>query len=400
MEKKRILFMAEAVTLAHVSRLAVLAESLDPSMYEVHFACEDGYDFVFKNKHFQRWHLPCASPAEFLRKLASGNRLYDYSTLQNYIEQDSELIGKVRPDAIIGDFRLSLAISAPVNKVPYVTVTNAYWSPYAQQQFPLPEHPMVRLCGVTLAELCFRAARPAIFAYHIRPLNALRRRHGLPAFDSLPDAYTHADYTLYADLPELVPTRNLPSNHHYIGPIVWSPDIASPSWYDKVQTDSQSIYVTFGSSGRFDLLPEVIDALSPMPVNVFVATAGRCSLPGKLPDNVYVATYLPDTFAGLSDLVICNGGSPTVYQALVKGKPVIGIASNMDQFLNMKYVSRAGAGLLLRAGRTSSTKVRSAVETLLRGNEYRAAARHIAAAAAQYSTPSRFREFMAGMVAL
>jgi len=399
MKKKRILFMAEAVTLAHVSRLAVLAQALDPAVYEVHFACENGYDFVFKDAHFQRWHLPCTSPAEFLRKLASGKRLYDYSTLHSYIGQDSQLIGKIRPDMIVGDFRLSLAISAPVNKVPYATITNAYWSPYAPQQFPMPEHPMVRLCGVTLAEVLFQAVRPAIFAHHIRPLNALRRRHGLPAFDSLPDAYTHADYTLYADLPELVPTRNPPSNHHYIGPIIWYPDIASPPWYDKVKSGSQNIYVTFGSSGRFDLLPEVIDALSPMPVNVFVATAGRYSPPGRLPDNVYVATYLPETVAGLSDLVICNGGSPTVYQALVKGKPVIGIASNMDQYLNMKYVSSAGAGLLLRAGHTSSTRVRAAVEALLHADEYRAAARRIAAAATHYSTPARFREFVADTVA-
>ena len=34
----RILFIAEAVSLAHIARPFVLAQSLDPSRYEVHFA--------------------------------------------------------------------------------------------------------------------------------------------------------------------------------------------------------------------------------------------------------------------------------------------------------------------------------------------------------------------------
>lgn len=42
--RRRILFVAEAVTLAHVVRPFALAQSLDPSRYEVHFACDPRYN--------------------------------------------------------------------------------------------------------------------------------------------------------------------------------------------------------------------------------------------------------------------------------------------------------------------------------------------------------------------
>ena len=36
-------------------------------------------------------------------------------------------------------------------KVPYVNVTNAYWSPYARPRYRMPSHPVVDIVGVTVA---------------------------------------------------------------------------------------------------------------------------------------------------------------------------------------------------------------------------------------------------------
>jgi len=45
--KPRILFVAEAVTLAHVARPAVLAQALDRDVYEVFFATASRYNELF-----------------------------------------------------------------------------------------------------------------------------------------------------------------------------------------------------------------------------------------------------------------------------------------------------------------------------------------------------------------
>ena len=98
--RKRILFVAEAVTLAHVSRPFVLAQSLDPLEFEVHFACASQFDFVFTKASFQRRKINSISPESFLRALATGSRLYSRRTLCRYVEEDLELIRMVRPDVI------------------------------------------------------------------------------------------------------------------------------------------------------------------------------------------------------------------------------------------------------------------------------------------------------------
>ena len=64
-------------------------------------------------------------------------------------------------------------------------------------------------------------------------------------------------------------------------------------------------------------------------------------------------------------MVICNGGSLTSYQALAAGKPIIGLPSNLDQFLNMQALERSGAGVGIRADRFDRNHLQAAVAALL-----------------------------------
>src|SRR3989442_11980371 len=125
--RKRILFIAEAVTLAHVTRPFVLARSLEPAEFEVHFACASRFDFVFLKAGFRRWKINSIPTQSFLDALRAGSRPYNRRTLERYVDEDLELIETVHPDLIVGDFRLSLAVSGPISKVPYAALTNAYW---------------------------------------------------------------------------------------------------------------------------------------------------------------------------------------------------------------------------------------------------------------------------------
>ena len=59
------------------------------------------------------------------------------------------------------------------------------------------------------------------------------------------------------------------------------------------------------------------------------------------------------------------GGSPTSQQALAAGVPVLGIASDMDQFLNMAAVVNADVGVLLRADRLGNRRIHEVVGKML-----------------------------------
>jgi UDP:flavonoid glycosyltransferase YjiC (YdhE family) len=114
MSRKRVLFVSENITLAQVVRLVTLADALADDLYEVHFACGDFPDFIFKHRAWKRWPLWTVPAKKVFRSLESGGRLYSGGVLQRYVNADLEVIRQVKPDLIVGDLRWSLNVSAPV----------------------------------------------------------------------------------------------------------------------------------------------------------------------------------------------------------------------------------------------------------------------------------------------
>ena len=333
--------------------------------------------------------------ADFAQAIAQGKPLYNIETLIQYVENDLELLDNVKPDLVVGDFRLSLAVSAPLRRIPYAAVVNAYWSPYADIDYPVPDLPMTRFLGVRLAQKLFNIIRPVAFAMHARPLNRVRCYYGLsPLGSDLRNIYTWGDYTLYADLPELVPTRPLPANHRYLGPPLWSVHAPLPDWWHYLSDNKPVILMIMGSSGHAELLPIALSALSELPITVIAATAGKIELP-NVPANAFVVDYLPlDLVARRASLIICNGGSLTTCQAIASGVPILGICSNMDQLLNMIAIERLGAGLCLRAASIKPAQLKEAVLTVLKTPTYARAAEQARKQFRQVDTGQRFRAFI------
>lgn len=378
-DRLRVLLFAEAVTLAHVARPIALARALDPARYEVMLACDPRYAAFTAGGHWRCADLRSIPSEQFNRALARGAPVYDLPTLESYVEQDQALIDAFKPDLIVGDFRLSLSVSARLARVPYLTIANAYWSPHYRGGFLLPVLPMTRWLPLPVAAMLFHTFRPIAFAAHCRPMNRLRERHGLPVLGhDLRRVYTDADHHLVPDVASLYPIDGGGARHSYIGPLMWSPDVALPAWWAEPVPEAHAIiYVTLGSSGPGALLNMVLQALEGLPVRVLASTAGAPA-PSPLPVNARVAAYLPgDAAAARAQLVVCNGGSLTAQQALSAGVPVLGLASNMDQFLNMAPIEAAGAGITLRADRISTTSIRAACQRLLGSSAATASARQL-----------------------
>lgn len=387
--RRRVLFVVENITLAQVVRLRVLAAKLDPTRYEVHFASSEFNPILFQGTNFRQWVLHTIEPESALRALAKGERLYEARTLERYVEHELDLFERIKPDAVVGDFRLSLAVSAASKKIPCASLINAYWSPYARRAtWPVPDHPIVKLVGPERAARYFPQAMPKVFAHFAAPLNALRKRFGLPVFESLQHSLCFGDLVLYPDLPELCPLEGAPPQHVFLGGVQWAPDVPLP---DDITGDPRPlVYATFGSSGELAALPALLAGLAGMELRVLLATAERVKLQG-LPDNVQVASLLPgDRVAQRARFVITNGGSSTGYQALAAGTPVLGIPSNLDQYLAMTAIVAGGAGILLRSGTLRAEQVRAAAVRLLNSDAERERARHFSRAFAAFDCHARF----------
>lgn len=389
--RTRVLIVAEAVTLAHVARPVALAAGLDPARFEVHLAVAPRFDALLGSLPHHRHDLDSISSARFLDALDRGAPVYSAGDLRGYVEADLRLLAEVKPDVVVGDFRLSLSVSARVAGVSYVAITNIYWSSCARQRFPLPELPLTRILGVPAGRAVFALARPVAFGVHTVPLNRVRREYGLASLGrDLRRVYTDADRVLYADVPSLAPVHTLAPGHRFLGPVLWSPAVDKPAWWGEVPGDRPVVYVTLGSSGRRRLLDVVLRALASLPVTVVAVSAGG-GVPDSLPGNAFVSDYLPGGEAAcLADVVICNGGSPAVQQALAAGRPVLGLAANMDQHLSMQSVVAAGAGLLVRSERATPDAIAAATRRLLAEQGFRVRAESVAGQFAAYDAPAAF----------
>ena len=385
--------MAEAVTLAHVARPAVLAASMDKSRYDVIFAAANRYSSLLSNLAVPIRQINSITQEQFLQALATGQPLHSASSLRTYVKDDLAILEELRPDVVVGDLRHSLSISARVVGIPYISIVNAYWSPYARQRFCVPDIPLTHIFGVPIANALFQCARPIAFALHCAPMNHVRKEYGLPAIGwDIRTMYTDADWVLYPDVPELAPTEDAPSTHRYIGPLLWTPSLELPPWWTSLATDKPIVYITLGSSGSPKLLSVCLEALQDQPLTLIVGSV-RADLK-SIPPNAWVADFLPGLEAARrASVVICNGGSPTSHQALAVGTPVVGLPSNMDQHLNMTYLADAGAGITLRSEHVDTQSLRDCVRRAQEPS-YRVSASRIRDSFANYDAGARFRSIL------
>jgi UDP:flavonoid glycosyltransferase YjiC (YdhE family) len=394
----RALFFAESVTLAHLARPLVLAQALRPQ-WQVALACAPAYRQFAPQAGLELLALESITPAQFRAAVDRGKRFYTAATLRRYVEDDLALIRRYQPDLIVGDFRLSLSISARLAGIPYAAISSAHWSPYYRHAgYPMPVLPLTRILGTRIGHFVYRYVSPFAMAYFCQPFNQVRREYGLPELGSdLRPFYTDAEHVFYTDIPEIYPADALPTHHHYIGPIIWEPPVDLPPWWDKLTEGEVLGYVTLGSSGDAALLPRILGVLGALQGISLVATTGA-PLAGSLPPNIRVADYLPGTLAARrSRFVICNGGSLTTQQALLAGVPVIGICSNMDQFLNMEAIAACGAGIILRADEVSAAALAAAIQRVIVEPGFRQAALILRDALSRYDAPRRFAERAAGL---
>lgn len=389
---QRVILFAEAVTLAHVARLLRLGEALLPIGVKATLAVAPHYDSLIGTSPIDRVALASITPGEFGRALARGAPVFSPKVLEGYVEQDLALMDELRPDVVVGDFRLSLRISASLRRIPYVNVTNAYWSLYARPAFQVPSLPITQLLGPRVATPVFRSVFPLAMRYHALPIVRAARRYGLhlPLTD-VRAYYTAGDRVLYADARQLVPLFSAPASHEFIGPVLWSPPVALPDWWHRLPADRPIAYVTLGSSGAHQVLNPVVKAVVECGMTAVVARAGATAELPMEGEWVFTADYLPgEAAARRAAIVVCNGGSPTSYQALAAGVPVLSIPSNLDQYLNASYFASAAVGLTMRSDALSIGGIRNALTALLSDPGFGRRARALAFELSAYDAGAAF----------
>lgn len=386
--------MAEGATLSHIARPLALIRGLDRSRFRPLIACAPWHAKWVRAEGLDPLPLECRSSEEFLRALETGRPVFDLATLRRYAQNDLRLLGRHRPDLVIGDFRLSLSVSARRARVPYAAIANAHWSPAGGPR------PWIRpvLSGwnwlpSAVLDVVGRAAWPLVERLHAAPLNRLRRENGMaPLKPDLRWIYTEADHVLYADPPALYPDLRCPDRHRFLGAVLWSP-VRNPAPGPRPGREGERVYIALGSSGSPGSLDPLLRALAEWPCTAVVSTAG-----GPAPSGFPWAQFAPYWDGGGQSagarLVVCNGGAGAVHQALAVGVPVLAVCRNLDQLLCMRAVEAAGAGRVLREDRLTVQRIKAALREIWENPKMRAAAGRLSAGISVRETDARFGAFL------
>lgn len=380
---KRILACPYSICAAHVVRPLEICKALRELGHEVLFASGSRYAELIAREGFPLLPIVVEDSATAFARVRRLNFSGAMAAAARHVKEEIDLIEKVRPDMVIGDWRISLSVSTEVTKIPYVSINNAHFTRYS-----LVDEGIEKNFGNKLAARLFCWQRDMMFQGFAYFYNRVRSTYGLSKKRDLIDLLESSDINLLADIPEFSPTRNLPGHFHYIGPILWEPATSRDhQWLDSFDPQRPTLYLSMGTSGTSRDFWRVLDLLRETPYQVIITTGGQISLSTIRP-GFFVTDFAPgSSLVEKSDLVICHGGNGTIYQALSQGKPIIGIPTHFDPEYNMSLVINSGVGLRIARGQLNGQVLTRAIERVRSEVAFGDRAQKLRAALRRYDAP-------------
>ncbi|MFA5168347.1 MAG: nucleotide disphospho-sugar-binding domain-containing protein [Candidatus Omnitrophota bacterium] len=199
-----------------------------------------------------------------------------------------------------------------------------------------------------------------------------------------------ADLTLVNDLPDYYDQSFFPKNVMFTGPVFSRSGSAEPvSPQVKEVFDPQNgkikIFCTLGSSGTRKQLLEIIkvftkgdglgwNAVILSPSSVCPFEEAKTALGDRK------GVYITDEFVpaqkvnALADIVICHGGQGTIQTALSSGTPLVGIAMQQEQFINLSNVAFYSAGIRIPFNKWNADNIRGAVKKIIADKRFKESA--------------------------
>jgi len=331
-------------TLSHVGKCLALREVLEARGHEVCLAVSSSraafLDRLGEGRYFV---LPDIQEAD--AGTAPALSWFRPARFESCVRAEAQLLRQLRPDAVLGVFRFTGALSAALAGVPYDSLICGSMTPACRD-----------VLGFEADEP--GASEQAAGLRFFRRACAARMQPALAALDLDPidDAWQLllGRRTFLWDFPEFQPLPPTPGYHH-VGPVHWSgwPQAQDGSeGLDRLQ--GPIAYVAFGTGYVPPrLLRHLIEVLWRMGYSVALALGGQRA-PLELraaPARLAVFDFLPvEQALKRSRLVLCHGGQGLVFEAMAQRIPVFVLPLQPEQAHNGVCLERMGCGRRLVRG--------------------------------------------------
>jgi MGT family glycosyltransferase len=216
-----------------------------------------------------------------------------------------------------------------------------------------------------------------------------------------------ADACMQLSVPSFEFPREMPPSVHFVGtPPIIPGQVPLPPWADELDGSRKVVLVTQGTvaNHNFDLLVvPTMAALANEPDVLVVATAGGRpveAIPGQIPSNARVASFLPfEWLLPRVNVLVTNGGYGSVNQAMSFGIPLITAGLTEDKADVNARVAWSGVGINLANNEPTREALRKAVRTVLDRPAYRLRALQMASEFAGIDTRSEIIRIINQVVA-
>jgi UDP:flavonoid glycosyltransferase YjiC (YdhE family) len=376
---KTLIFAVAGYNLAETGRMLEIAEACKGKFriifasyggqYE-HFIVEAGFEFKEMEPRLTRQKL------DRLRIVLSGETLNTVGYLTEKellvrVPNEIQFFKAVKPAAVLTGWCLSVTISTRAAGVPFVnglhstSITEYYQAGFQTWPDRLDFAFLCRLFGKEKLQKWFNK-RILHAKWVLKPYNRIAKQYGLKEFNNFIELI-EGDHTLLADIPEWVNLPKIRPNLHFIGPLPFKSNVQVPREVAQIQKDKPIIYFAMGSSGKPEIIKEIIEGFTNKPYRVIAPVKPHIKgLDVKIPPNVLVTGFLPAHKVNpMADISVIHGGQNTVMQACLAGTPIVGVGMHPEQQANLDACVRKGFAIRLNKYKVTVPAVLTAIDQLL-----------------------------------
>ena len=313
---------------------------------------------------------------QHVRKALSGETLntvgyFSAEEMSPRIENEIKLFKEVNPACVLTGWCQSVFISTRIAKVPFINVLHStsiteYYEAGLQSWPDRRNYTWVRKIfsedklNRFASNLVLKMKMPA------KPFNILAKKYDLKEFNNFIEVL-EGDYTLLADIPQLVGLKKVRPNVHFIGPLPYKSNDEVPKEILDMPKDKPVIYFAMGSSGKPKLIAEIIEGFKNKPYRVIAPVKSHIKdMNVQIPDNVIVTGFVPAHKVNpMADVSVIHGGQNTVMNACLSGTPIVGVGMHAEQQANLDACVRKGFAIRIIKRETSAKKILEAVDKIL-----------------------------------
>ena len=333
--------------------------------------------------------------AEFVRSAVGmgnvGQSMYSDAEIRAYVAAEAEYFRAHGVTVAVTGFLLTTMLSSRLAGVTVLTDHGSWVPPvYEQGLLPAPSQPpwpILRALPERAVRWLANAALPRS-RFYCAGFNRVAAELGVEPVPSLP-ALVLGDLAMVTEVPEIlgVPAAAMAAWHpggrrgyrpgtrlRYTGPLYARLDVPLPDAVSEfLDRPGPVVYAAITSTSP-QIIRGVVGALAALDVRVLVAATVH-DLAHLADERVMVAGILPShRVMPHVDLAVTAGGQGSVQTAMAAGTPVLGIALQPEQDLNVVLLERQGAARLVPRRDAHTSRLATVADAMIRDDGYRAAA--------------------------